>query len=159
MLSDASKIHKMNAAMSSNIKPASAKKSEKADNTGGKNLENVKSFAKSQGKAKKSPSMNELDTEDESIKNESELLDLEETDEEVKSEKKQTHVDDDVMDLLNKKYPNNKHVDELKTKLKEFFDNGQHFEDLEEDIQFQVKVMFSEREHEEFDAGFDASRS
>ena len=51
------------------------------------------------------------------------------------------------MDLLNKKYPNNKDVNNLKRKLTEFFEQGKHFEDLEDEIQFQIKVMFSEKDH------------
>lgn len=160
MLSDSSNIGKaMNVAMNSNVKPANAKKSDKAGSNDKKNLENAMQSVKSQGKAKKkSSSMNEVDYDDENIQNESELFDLEEVDEEVKAEEKNESeaLDHDVMDLLNKKYPNNKHVDELKCKLKEFFDKGQHFDDLEDDIQFQIKVMFSEKEHEDFDDGFEA---
>ncbi|NQY78835.1 MAG: hypothetical protein HRT47_00820 [Candidatus Caenarcaniphilales bacterium] len=160
MLSDSSNIGKaMNVAMNSNVKPANAQKSEKPDQNNKKNIENAMQSVKSQGKAKKkSSSMNEVDYDEDDVQNDSELFDLEEVDEEVKAEEEKDSeaLDHDVMDLLNKKYPNNKHVGELKDKLKEYFDNGYHFEDLVEDVQFQIKVMFSEKEHDDFDGGFEA---
>lgn len=158
MLSDSSNIGKaINVAVNSNASTANTHKSDKASSKDRKNIENAMQSVKSQGKSKKkNSSMNEVDYDEDEVQQESELLDLEEVDDAVKAEenKDSDSIDHDVLDLLNKKYPNNKHVDKLKHSLKEFFDNGKHFDDLEDEIQFQIKVMFSEKEQEDSDGSF-----